>query len=161
MYNSTHIVPSAHPFVVVGSALLSNGGQSNSPDGSSSSNGGGSNSGQNSSSDGSSSSNSGQNSSPDGTSTNSNSGNSGGKNRKKRSSKSSGASTDDGLQLSLTQVDFDTDAQFVKEMMSLPENIRKQLGHSLGHFHSVIENGSRMGFLFSCTFKGSNCSDER
>ena len=60
----------------------------------------------------------------------------------------------------LTAVDDDTDARFVNLMMSLPEKSRKIIGHSFGKYESTIENASRTGFVYSCVFKGGNCSDE-
>ena len=77
----------------------------------------------------------------------------------------------------VTKVDFDTDASFTKMMMEIPaeyrlvvikedlylfyNNLRVNLGHSLGRQHSLVEDLNRTGFLKYCSFKGYDCSDPR
>ena len=57
--------------------------------------------------------------------------------------------------------DFEADARFVKMMMSIEEEYRYRLGHTLETRYSVIESKNKTGFLLSCTFKGRRCDSLR
>ena len=51
--------------------------------------------------------------------------------------------------------------RLMKHLLSLPENIRRAIGHNLKRSWSIIEEQHRLGFIISCDFQGINCSDER
>ena len=61
----------------------------------------------------------------------------------------------------IVNVDFDSDARFVKLMMSLPRHIRVKLGHNRETYANVLDSGSRLGFIYTCSFKGVDCSNKR
>ena len=62
---------------------------------------------------------------------------------------------------SLSKVDFEANARFVGMMMSVEENTRIALGHSFGPQFSAIENATRLGFIYQCVYRGSDCNNER
>ena len=49
----------------------------------------------------------------------------------------------------------------MKMMMSIDEDTRIALGHSFGPQFSVIENATRVGFIYKCVYRGINCNNER
>ena len=61
----------------------------------------------------------------------------------------------------VTKVDNEGNARFVKLMMSIDEATRISLGHSFGQQFSVIENATRTGFIYQCVYKGIDCNKER
>ena len=61
----------------------------------------------------------------------------------------------------LKQDQEDVNSRLVKHLLSLPENIKKSIGHKLKKTWSMIEDQDRLGFIINCNFKGLNCSDER
>lgn len=66
-----------------------------------------------------------------------------------------------GEEETVTKVDNEGNARFVKLMMSIDEETRIDLGHSFGPQFSVIENATRTGFIYSCAYKGLDCNNER
>ena len=62
---------------------------------------------------------------------------------------------------SVTKVDNEGNARFVKLMMSIAEDTRISLGHSFGPQFSVIENATRTGFIYQCVYRGIDCNNER
>ena len=60
-----------------------------------------------------------------------------------------------------SKVDNEGNAKFVKMMMSIDEATRIALGHSFGPKFSVIENATRVGFIYQCVYRGINCNNER
>ena len=62
---------------------------------------------------------------------------------------------------SLSKVDFEANARFVGMMMSVEEDTRIALGHSFGPQFSAIENATRLGFIYQCVYRGSDCNNER
>ena len=79
-------------------------------------------------------------------------------NRKKRSP---AGSPDAPAPTNIINADKDAYAKFVKHLLSLPENIKRGIGHNLKKQWSVIEQQDRLGFIVNCDYKGINCSDER
>ena len=61
----------------------------------------------------------------------------------------------------IINADKSANAKFVKLLLSLPEGIKKGIGHNLKKTWSVIEQQDRLGFIVNCEYKGINCSDER
>ena len=66
-----------------------------------------------------------------------------------------------GEEETVTKVDNEGNARFVKLMMSIDEATRISLGHSFGQQFSVIENATRTGFIYQCVYKGIDCNKER
>ena len=46
-------------------------------------------------------------------------------------------------------------------MMNIERTVREDLGHSFGPEYSVIENATRVGFIYSCLYRGDDCNDKR
>ena len=79
-----------------------------------------------------------------------------------RSKRSPGGGGDvGGSHAAVNKLDADTNARFVKLLLSLPEDIKQNIGHNLERSWSVIENQTRLGFVYSCVYKSNDCTEAK
>ena len=79
-----------------------------------------------------------------------------------RSKRSPGGGGDvGGSHAAVNKLDADTNARFVKLLLSLPEDIKQNIGHNLERSWSVIENQTRLGFVYSCVYKNNDCTEAK
>ena len=138
-----------------GSGSSGTGSSSSGSSGSGSSSSGSSGSG----SSGSGSSGSGSSSSESSGSGSSNSGSSERTSRQKRSKGSKGGEKESDEET--TDADFELEAEFLLEFMSLSKDVRAHIGHTFGIEYSLLLQKNVSSFISACTYKGVSCLEEK
>ena len=148
--------PSSGPSSGSGSSGSGSSGSSSSgSSGSGSSSSGSSGSG----SSGSGSSSSGSSNSGSSGSGSSNSGSSERTSRQKRSKGSKGGEKESDEET--TDADFELEAEFLLEFMSLSKDVRAHIGHTFGIEYSLLLQKNVSSFISACTYKGVSCLEEK
>ena len=89
----------------------------------------------------------------------SNSGSSEQTSRQKRSKGSKGGEKESDEET--TDADFELEAEFLLEFMSLSKDVRAHIGHTFGIEYSLLLQKNVSSFISACTYKGVSCLEEK